>query len=187
MNTNDIRDRFGALALGRERTLMARFRDVFEYVDAAIVAGVSYARARDELAELGLDLKLKTFSAFLARIRKERSLIRPTTAQRQDSGPTASQVGRDATLQAANSVAAQTEVPASDTGAAQDAAATRPVMRERRPIAPVGVKLPDDWLTADLTREQKRLLTHEQRRARADAVIKDLWPNPYDPVPTAKK
>lgn len=136
--------------------------------------GMSYARARDELAQLGLDLKLKTFSAFLARIRKERSLMRPTIAQRQNSGPTASRVEVDAPGQAANPVAAQ------------DAASTRPAMHERRQMAPVGARLPDDWLTANLTREQKRLLTPEQRRARADAMVKDLWPNPFDPVPPSK-
>ena len=62
-------------------------------------------------------------------------------------------------------------------------AAARPAVRERRPIAPVGEKLPDDWLTAVLTLEQKHLLTHEQRIARADAKVKQYWPNPFDPVP----
>lgn len=181
MNTNDVRDRFQALAHGRDRTLMARFRDVFEYVDAAITSGVSYARARDELAQLGLDLKLKTFSAFLTRIRKERGLNCKTTTQRQESGHTARPT-EGPPRQAASSVTAQSEAPVRDA-----TAATRPAMPERRPIAPVGAKLPDDWLTADLTREQKRLLTHEQRRARADAVVKDLWPNPFDPVPPKRE
>ncbi|MDR6503966.1 hypothetical protein J2785_007159 [Burkholderia ambifaria] len=60
----------------------------------------------------------------------------------------------------------QSPAPAGDTKAASDTATPAPAVRERRPIAPVGAKLPDDWLTADLTRDEKRLLTPEQRRAR---------------------
>lgn len=174
-----------AIAASDRRPAAARLRDHFDDVQAAIASGVRRIDVLEILTRNGLVMTFATFVRTLARIRKERGLVRDSTAQRPQPGPA---TGRTAqTHQDPESSAAhRTEAPARDAAAPPDTPAARPPVRERRPIAPVGVKLPDDWLTADLTREQKRLLTPEQRNARAEAVVKSLWPNPFDPVPPEK-
>ncbi|CAM2162449.1 conserved hypothetical protein [Paraburkholderia sacchari] len=178
-------DALAAASDGRSKT--AQLRDVFESVERAIRSGVRYAAIIQELAATGLVFTYQTFALTLKRIRRERGIVsRLTRASQAETGPAVSRTPADVPGQAANPVSAERGVPDSDTGAATAVAAARPAVRERRPIAPVGEKLPDDWLTAELTREQKRLLTHEQRVARAEATVKSLWPNPFDPVPPEK-
>ncbi|MFX1689722.1 hypothetical protein PWR05_35215 [Paraburkholderia sp. A2RI-6] len=178
-------DALAASSDGRSKT--AQLRDVFESVERAIRSGVRYAAIIQELAATGLVFTYQTFALTLKRIRRERGIVsRLARASQAETGPAVSRTPADVPGQAANPVSAERGVPDSDTGAATAVAAARPAVRERRPIAPVGEKLPDDWLTADLTREQKRLLTHEQRIARAEATVKSLWPNPFDPVPPEK-
>lgn len=168
-----------ALAAGAQRPAAARLRDLFDEVQAAIRAGVRRAVIRDALARNGLDMPFSTFVRTLARIRKERGVMSARS-------PASSQETGQAVPQAENApipAPARPSVPAPaiDAAPAPDTA-TPPAVRERPTIAPVGAKLPDDWLTAELTREQKRLLTPEQRSARGDALAKSMFPNPYDPV-----
>jgi hypothetical protein len=160
-------DALAAASDGRSKT--AQLRDVFESVEHAIRSGVRYAAIIQELAATGLVFTYQAFALALKRIRRERGIVsRPSHVLRVETGQ---EVSRPAVRDSARTA------PAGDAGAEP-----RHAVRERRPIAPVGARLPDDWLTAQLTREQKRLLTDEQRSARADAKVKQYWPNPFDPV-----
>ncbi|WP_322058476.1 hypothetical protein [Paraburkholderia sp. J63] len=172
-------DALSAALDGRSKT--AQLRDVFDSVERAIRAGVRYAAIIQNLAETGLVFTYQTFALTLKRLRRERGIVlRPPRVSHPDTGPAAHRAENAPSPAAARTPAAGNARPA------PEAASAPPVVRERRPVAPVGARLPDDWLTADLTREQKRLLTREQRNARADAVVKSLWPNPFDPVPPEK-
>lgn len=166
-------DALSSASDGRSKT--AQLRDVFDSVERAICSGVRYAAIIEDLAQTGLVFTYQTFALTVKRLRRERGIVgrAPRTPQ--------SETGPVSTEPTEASDAAPTRTSA--TGNAPDAVTDAPTALRRRPV---GGRLPDDWLTADLTREQKRLLTHEQRRARADAVVKDLWPNPFDPV-TPKK
>jgi hypothetical protein len=169
-------DALSSASDGRSKT--AQLRDVFDSVERAIRAGVRYAAIIEDLAKTGLVFTYQTFALTLKRLRRERGIVvRPSRATHPDSGPADSHA-----TQAPPREAAQAPASACAAETRSDSAATPSALRGRTPIAPVGARLPDDWLTADLTRDQKRLLTPEQRSARADAVVKDLWPNPYDPV-----
>ncbi|KVE13447.1 hypothetical protein WI92_14215 [Burkholderia vietnamiensis] len=149
---------------------------VFDSVERAIRAGVRYTAIIQDLAATGLEFTYQTFALTLKRIRRERGIVaRPSQAARAEARPVISRT------EEAPHPSPAPDATAADAGAAPDTATPVPAVRERRAIAPVGAKLPDDWLTADLTRDQKRLLTPDQRRARADAVVKSLWPNPFDP------
>jgi len=166
-------DALSAASDGRSKT--AQLRDVFDSVERAIRAGVRYTAIIQDLAATGLEFTYQTFALTVKRIRRERGIvIRHSQAARAEARPV---VGR--TEEAPHPSSA----PADNSGATPDQATSVPAVHERRMIAPVGAKLPDNWLTADLTREQKRLLTPAQRRARADELVKSLWPNPFDPVP----
>ncbi|MCW3609097.1 hypothetical protein [Burkholderia cenocepacia] len=168
-------DALSAASDGRSKT--AQLRDVFDSVERAIRAGVRYTAIIQDLAATGLEFTYQTFALTLKRIRRERGIVaRPSQAARPEARPVVSRTEEEPHPSPAPVVATAT-----DAGAAPDTATPVPAGRERRVIGPVGAKLPDDWLTADLTREQKRLLTPDQRRARADAVVKSLWPNPFDP------
>ncbi len=170
-------DALSTASAGRSKT--AQLRDVFDSVEHAIRAGVRYAAIIEDLAETGLVFNYQTFALTLKRLRRERGIVsRRSHAPLSEAGAA---VRRAAA--APNPPAARTPAPGSDAQTAPDAAATLPVVRARRPITTVGAKLPDDWLTAKLTPAQKRLLTPEQRSARADAKVKQYWPNPFDPVP----
>jgi hypothetical protein len=179
MNIQFAADRLAALSASASRPKIAQLRDLFENVEHAIRSGVRYSDIIQTLAECGLQFTYQTFAAALKRIRRERGIVtRRARAAHPVTNPAASRK-EDARHEAAGSQPASGD----DTGPAPHTTTGRHAVRERRPIAPVGAKLPDDWLTAQLTREQKRLLTHEQRTARAEAVVKSLWPNPFDPVP----
>jgi hypothetical protein len=90
----------------------------------------------------------------LKRIRRERGIVaRPSQAARAEARPVVSRT------EEAPHPSPAPAATATEAGAAPDTPTPVPAVRERRAIAPVGAKLPDDWLTADLTREQKRLLT----------------------------
>ncbi|MFD1559646.1 hypothetical protein ACFSHT_29065 [Paraburkholderia silviterrae] len=173
-------DALSAASDGRSKT--AQLRDVFDSVERAIRAGVRYAAIIQDLAETGLVFTYQTFALTLKRLRREHGIVlRHPRAPHPDTG-TAAHRAEDAP----DPTAARTPAPGNDARSAPDVVPAPPVVRERRPIAPVGARLPDDWLTTDLTREQKRLLTPEQRSARADAKVKQYWPNPFDPVPPKK-
>jgi hypothetical protein len=167
--------RLDALAVASDgRSKTAQLRDVFDSVESSIRAGVRYAAIIQNLAETGLVFTYQTFALTLKRLRRERGIVaRPSRAAHPLPAPRAQEAPHPPNPRATASPNASAIDP--------DMADTPPA-RERRQIAPIGAKLPDDWLTAELTREQKHLLTHAQRSARADAVVKSLWPNPYDPV-----
>lgn len=166
-----------AASAGRSKA--AQLRDVFDSVEHAIRAGVRYAAIIQDLAETGLVFTYQTFALTLKRLRRERGIeSRRSRAPRPETSP-ATRRAKEVPIPAA----ARTPSLTSDTEASPDAPATHPVPRQHRPIEPIGAKLPDDWLTAQLTRDQKRLLTPEQRSARAEAKVKRFWPNPFDPVP----
>lgn len=165
---------------GRSKT--SQLRDVFDSVERAIQAGVRYAAIIDDLAQTGLVFTYQTFALTLKRLRRERGIVaRASRSTRPESRRALSQTAKAPSTEVDQAPASS---PIAETRPA--AGATSPSQRVRRPIAPVGARLPDDWLTADLTREQKRLLTPAQRSARAEAVVKELWPNPFDPVPHKK-
>jgi hypothetical protein len=50
--------------------------------------------------------------------------------------------------------------------------------RRQQPASTGGAALPADWLTAKLTRDQMRLLTHDQQLARREAILEETFPNP---------
>ncbi|KUZ76884.1 hypothetical protein [Burkholderia ubonensis] len=183
MDTTATISELRALAAGAQRPAAARLRDLFDEVQAAIRAGVRRAVIRDALARNGLDMPFSTFTRTLARIRKERGVMSGRShASSPETGPA---VRHAENAPAPAAVHQSASAPAINPAPAPDASTPAPpaAVRERRTIEPTGAKLPDDWLTAtDLTREQKRLLTPEQRRARADALVKTLWPNPFDPA-----
>ncbi|MBR8494705.1 hypothetical protein [Burkholderia cenocepacia] len=79
-----------ALARGAEhRSKMARFREMFEYVCAAIDAGVRHLAIRDLLAKHGLDLSVATLDVMISRVRRERNLPLPRDARRAAARPVA--------------------------------------------------------------------------------------------------
>lgn len=170
-----------AIAASDRRPAAKRLRDHFDDVQAAIASGVRRMDVLEILARNGLVMTFKTFVRTLARIRKERGLARskaaPTPAARPAVTPTDDAPNQAVVRQAASDAAA---APATTT--------TPPAVRERRPLVPIpaGTKLPDDWLTADLTRDQMRLLTFQQKMARAEAETQKYFPNPFDPVPPKK-
>ncbi|MEX3614127.1 MAG: hypothetical protein VB141_10350 [Burkholderia gladioli] len=171
-------DALSAASDGRSKT--AQLRDVFDSVERAIRAGVRYAAIIQDLAATGLEFTYQTFALTLKRIRRERGIVtRPSQAARPETRPV---------VRRAEEAPNPSPAHAGDAGSAPDTSAPPPTVRERRPIAPIpiGTKLPDDWLTADLTREQTRLLTFQQKLARAEAKTKELWTNPFDPVPPKK-
>ncbi len=54
----------------KHRSKAARFRDIYDDVEAALSAGVSRERVRTELGRLGLQMTPATFYTTLARIRR---------------------------------------------------------------------------------------------------------------------
>ncbi|MGU7843785.1 hypothetical protein ACV22V_30510 [Burkholderia sp. AW33-5] len=171
-------DALSAASAGRSKT--AQLRDLFDSVEHAIRAGVRYAAIIQDLAETGLVFTYQTFALTLKRLRRERGIVsRRSHAPLPETGPSVHR-----TEEAPTPAAIRPPASASDADTTPRAVAMPSAVRARRPIAPggVGVKLPDDWLTAELTREQKRLLTFEQKLARAEAEAKQYWPNPYDPA-----
>jgi hypothetical protein len=57
------------------RTKIARLRDVFDDIEAALAAGVSQSRVVKNLSDNGLVMTLGTFKSMLQRIRKERGKL----------------------------------------------------------------------------------------------------------------
>ena len=171
-------DALSSASDGRSKT--AQLRDVFDSVERAIRSGVRYAAIIEDLAQTGLVFTYQTFALTLKRLRRERGIVAraPRTPQ-SETGPVSSEA-----TQASNAAPTPNSAPGTTPEGGTDATPAPTALRRRTLIAPVGARLPDDWLTADLTREQKRLLTHEQRRARADALVTELFPNPFDPVPS---
>ncbi|KAA0080935.1 hypothetical protein CIW54_22535 [Paraburkholderia sp. T12-10] len=177
-------DALSSASEGRSKT--AQLRDVFDSVERAIRSGVRYAAIIEDLAQTGLVFSYQTFALTIKRLRRERGIVaRAPRMPRSETDPMSTEA-TEAT-EASDAAPTRTSAPRTASATVTDAPPAPSALRRRPPIAPVGARLPDDWLTADLTREQKRLLTHEQRRARADAVVKDLWPNPFDPVPPKKE
>lgn len=73
MNKSIISEQLRALAENDEaRTKIARLRDVFDDIEAALAAGVSQSRVVKNLSDNGLVMTLGTFKSMLQRIRKER-------------------------------------------------------------------------------------------------------------------
>lgn len=89
MNGNEIDKRLRALACDdKRRSKIARLREVFDGVEAALAAGVSQANVLSELSQAGLSMPMATFKSALQRIRKQRSSNNkaPTTAVAKATG-----------------------------------------------------------------------------------------------------
>lgn len=172
-----------ALARGAEhRSKMARFREMFEYVCAAIDAGVRHLAIRDLLAKHGLDLSVATLDVMISRVRRERNLPLPRDARRAAARPVAPRTSLSE-QQAPEPASAGDDAPA--TAAQRQAGPVQSIKALVAAVARPKVALPDDWLTSEtLTHEQRRSLTPEQRAARQQARKELYFPNPLrDPSP----
>ena len=183
MDLDIAKTRFAHLASSDQRSKTARFRDVFDSVDAAICAGVSLQTARDELANLGLDLNLNTFKVILRRLRKQRELVssnHPESAAK-NSPPRS---GLDTVLTSATATTPASESTESTLITKQkppQVAAAFPNRIEE----PVG--LPEDWRTCKPFKGMDKLLTREQKVERTEARDKIFNPSIYDtPLPSLK-
>jgi hypothetical protein len=168
MDQQAVQKRFAALATSDERPRMARFREVFDHVAAALNAGVSRSRARDELASLGLDLSLNTFNVYYARIKRERPGRPPAT------GTALSQSGSlpPAPVMDPGKTSLQN-------GELQKSPENKKLFIDRS-TTPEQRGLPADWRTCKLTSKQARLLTREEKTERRLARDKLFHPSPYD-------
>jgi hypothetical protein len=159
MDNAAFRDHFAAFAAKTERSIASRFRDAFDGIEIALNAGVTRAQARDELARLGLDIKQNTFNVLLMRVRKERSEKKhqPSAENRL------------------NAPAAQENTWSVDQNS------VKPVLQKGEMVKRAdAVKLPEDWLTAELTPAQSRSLSPEQKQQRRKARDRLFHPTPYD-------
>lgn len=154
---------------GKSRSQTDRLADYFDDVVAALAAGVSRAEVLETLHGHGFTLSLRGFDQALYRLRKRQGL-RDLNAAPATPAPVPPPTGQSASLTAPSR--------GSETSASKSSAP----LTVRSPAT-----LPDDWRTAVLTREQARLLTHEQQLERRRARDKMFFPNPYaDPTePTA--
>ena len=74
MNTaGNIQDDLMALATSNKRPEMARLREIFDRVDAALAAGASRADVLEALKKHGFKMNMPTFDNMLHRLRKERA------------------------------------------------------------------------------------------------------------------
>jgi len=180
MDLDIAKTRFAHLASSDQRSKTARFRDVFDSVDAAICAGVSLQTARDELANLGLDLNLNTFKVILRRLRKQRELVssnHPESAAK-NSPPRS---GLDTVLPSATATIPISEPRLITKQKPLQIAAAFPNRIEE----PVG--LPEDWRTCKPFKGMDKLLTREQKVERTEARDKIFNPSIYDtPLPSLK-
>jgi hypothetical protein len=159
MDKATFRDHFTAFAAKAERSLASRFRDAFDGIEIALNAGVTRAQARDELARLGLDIKQNTFNVLLMRVRKER-----------DEGADAPSAENGPSTPVAEGLARLTN---QNLG--------KPVLQKEEKVKRGdGGRLPEDWLTAELTPTQARALSAEQKQQRRKARDKLFHPTPYD-------
>ncbi len=89
------------------------------------------------------------------------------------------------TKSAPNKRIAQTVSPSESVDGSHVEHATAP--RDTQDSAQTGVDpLPDDWMTADLTPAQIRLLTPTQRRSRTQARTAQYFPNRFQPSPVTE-
>jgi hypothetical protein len=165
MNDAGISERLAALAKGANRSFAARFRDVYDDIQAAIDAGVSRAQARDELAASGIDMPQNTFNSLLVRVRKERSKIKVSDVD--VSGNTARHI-----------VSALPTTSSTSTNSQRDNANLL-IRRDE-------IELPEDWRTAELPPEVSRSLTPTQKAERTKARDKMYHPSPYDALVDGK-
>lgn len=89
MDLNEINERLRALACDdMRRSEIARLRDVYDNVEAALQAGVKQADVLSELREAGFNMTIATFKSALQRIRKQRlaSKTLPTKAAAKATG-----------------------------------------------------------------------------------------------------
>ncbi len=178
MDRSLVAERFALLSCSAHRAKMARFRDVFSSIQAALEAGVTRAAARDELAKLGLDLTYKTFTIYLDRVRKERRSLdqkASRTAELQTAQHTVQARAADPDISAPSSVpASPPSAPATHARAQSDLAA------HQGPPA----SLPDDWRTCPPSPELAQMLTPEQKKERRKARDALYCSSPYDlPMP----
>ncbi|WP_323123149.1 hypothetical protein [Burkholderia alba] len=161
-------NRLSALASASNRPKAAQLRDLFEHVENAIRAGVRYAAIIEELAALGLHFTYQTFAVTLKRIRRQRGMAPLRGPHAVSRVPAALSPNHEPSPATAS-------VPLPP---APSLTTTSAASRLRAPTTPAAT-LPDDWLTSDtLTLDQKRLLTRDQRRARAESVVERFSPNP---------
>ncbi|MGY2492845.1 hypothetical protein [Cupriavidus sp. CP313] len=159
------------------RSLAARFREVYDDVEAALFAGVRRHAIRDALARHGIDIPIRALDQLLYRERKSRRVGNAVTPQLDHAQPVKLLEEGAATPRSGRQEA--TRAPAAKPSHALAAE------RDQRPLY-VAPTLPDDWMTGKLTPEQAKSLTPAQRQARRKAQEDLYFPNPYDPLPKAE-
>ena len=166
MGDTTIAERFAELSRGANRTVAARFRDVYDDIQAAIDAGVTRTKARDELALLGIDMPQNTFNSLLVRVRKERNDAKASNVQ-----PPSEPIAQTAAT-----------TPTASTQAAKPTGWDNPSLLVKREEA----ELPDNWRTAELPPEVSRSLTPAQKAERTKARDQKYHPSPYDGLTDGK-
>ncbi|MBK3786100.1 hypothetical protein G3A43_38440 [Paraburkholderia aspalathi] len=156
MTESTLRKTLVRLATGDgHRSETARLNDVFDEVETALRAGVRRAAVLDALHRQGFRMTLYSFESALARLRKRR---RPTAQKPADS-----------------SLAQVVSTPALG-------GAPEPLRSSDQRLAQTGstlVAVPEDWLTAELTPAQYRLLSTAQKAQKRQAAVEEVFPNPY--------
>ncbi|MGF6766159.1 hypothetical protein P3T24_006505 [Paraburkholderia sp. GAS33] len=152
MDREQVSERLATLAAQSEgRSKAARLRDVIEDIEAALHAGVAREVVVRELSVAGLDFTLPTFALTIKRIRKARRANNPV-----EQGPTPRVITQ------------RPVAPAAGTSVSRVSGGSG-----------VGAVVPDDWLIADLTPAQYRLLSTEQKQQKRKAAVEKVFPNPY--------
>lgn len=94
---------------------MARFREVFDLVDAALRAGVTRPAVIARLAKLGLELTPATFKSYVERLRREQSLTAikatETPSRPQAASPVAAAVAPTKDVQRVQQPSATASMP----------------------------------------------------------------------------
>lgn len=76
MDNNGISEKLKALTAGKNRSAVARLRDIFDDIEAAFHAGVRRKDVHKTLNESGFEITLESFGLAIYRIRKERGNLK---------------------------------------------------------------------------------------------------------------
>jgi hypothetical protein len=170
MDKSVVATRLQMLAHASEkRPKAAQLRSIIDDVELALSAGISRQHVRDELASLGLDMTLNVFALTLKRIRRERRLCaQPISSAPPKVAPTTPLEQLENLMSAVLSEHVRNEKSTANS------------------FIEKSTSLPDDWMTAELTPAQIRLLTPTQRRARTQAKTAQYFPNRFQPSPVVE-
>lgn len=171
-------DLLGLVPGTEHRSKMARFREIFDQVCAALDAGVRHLAIRDVLAKHGLDLTAATLDVMISRVRRERNRPPPHDARRAPVQRMASVPENDEQSASLPSTDAHAAAPAGRTTRQRVGEAIQSLREMAAAAVRPKVALPDDWLSGKLTPEQVRSLTQEQRAACHKARVEMYFPNP---------